>query len=234
MSTPRHIHRTVACTLLLVTGGYAGGWHLPRALADKNQGRAAVQQAALHPPVPVSFFQLPASIAGKSAPSVREGTGCSGPCPPLSRYQSGVNGAPNAFVYDVAPPLPTKAFVNGIYMVTIYKTIDGARAANLAARDKANPPWLIDDQASRLPISQPVADNEWLRGYQSPVSPQNGMRDCYAVAGVRYATVLMFAQVDAYNSVTPPGYVTCQTSYKWSTRVLAALYMRAQSYARHH
>ena len=90
-----------------------------------------------------------------------------------------------------------------------------------------------DEQNGRLPIAQPVADNEWLRGYETPVSPQNGLRDCYAVAGVRYNNILMVAQVDNDNSVTPPGDVTCQTSYKWSTRVLAALYTRAQRYALH-
>ena len=190
-------------------------------------------QSPLHPPVAVSFFQLPTSIVGKSGHSIREGTGCSGPCPPTSRYERGINGAPNDFAYEVTPPLPTKGEVDGIYMVTIYKTTDTARLANLAARDKSTPLFLIDSQAPRLSIAQPVADNEWLRGYHSRVNPQNGWRDCYAVAGVRYNTIVMLAQVDNYNSVTPPGYVTCQTSYKWSTRVLATLYTRAQSYARH-
>jgi len=190
-------------------------------------------QSPLHPPVAVSFFQLPTSIVGKSGHSIREGTGCSGPCPPTSRYERGINGAPNDFAYEVTPPLPTKGEVDGIYMVTIYKTTDTARLANLAARDKSTPLFLIDSQAPRLSIAQPVADNEWLRGYQSRVNPQNGWRDCYAVAGVRYNTIVMLAQVDNYNSVTPSGYVTCQTSYKWSTRVLADLYKRAQAYAQH-
>ncbi len=172
------------------------------------------------------------SIVGTSSHSLREGTVCGAPCPPLSRYERGINGAPNAFIYEVAPPLPSKAFVNGIYMVTIYKTVDSARAANLAGRDKGIPQWLLDMNAAPLSIAHPVAGNEWLRGYQKRGGPQDGPADCYAAAGVRYNNILMFAQVDNYNSVTPSGYVTCQTSYKWSTRVLADLYTRAQNYAR--
>jgi len=191
-------------------------------------------QPVLHPPVAVSFFQLPRNIVGKSSHSLREGSVCGAPCPPLSRYERGINGAPNAFVYEVAPPLPSKAFVNGIYMVTIYKTVDSARAANLTARDKGTPQWLLDMSAPPLSIAHPAANNEWLRGYQKQGGPQDGPADCYAAAGVRYNNILMLAQVDNYNSVTPPGYVTCQTSYKWSTRVLAALYARAQSYVQHH
>jgi hypothetical protein len=38
----------------------------------------------------------------------------------------------------------------------------------------------------------------------------------------------MLAQVDNWGSITPSGYATCQRSYKWTTRVLAALYARAQ------
>ncbi len=183
-------------------------------------------------------FRLPDALAGELAPSLREGTGCEAPCMPLADYAPG---PPAVFTFQVGPPLKTKALVNGIYWVGVFKTVDAARAVNLKVRDTTrtgdyaagDPSWLVDPASGRLSIAQPVADNEWLRGYHSRVNPQNGWRDCYAVAGVRYNNIVMLAQVDNYNSVTPPGYVTCQTSYKWSTRVLAVLYTRAQSYARH-
>lgn len=181
-------------------------------------------------------FRLPSNLGGALASSRRAGSGCEAPCTPLADY---VAGPPAVFTYEVAPPLPSKSVVNGIYWVGVFPTIDAARAMNLKTRDltrfvgysAGDPSWFVDTAASRLPIAQPVADNEWLRGYETKVSPQDGTRDCYAVAGVRYNNVLMVAQVDNYNSVTPPGYATCQTSYKWSTRVLAALYLRAQRYA---
>jgi len=182
-------------------------------------------------------FRLSDNIGGPLAPSMRAGTGCERPCDPLANYQAG---PPAVFTYEVTPPLASKGFVNGIYWVGVFTTIDAARAMNLKTRDltrysgyvAGDPSWFVDTSAGRLPIAQPVADNEWLRGYETPVT-QNGLRNCYAVAGVRYNNILMVAQVDNYNSVTPLGYVTCQTSYKWSTRVLAALYTRAQRYALH-
>lgn len=186
-----------------------------------------------------AHFRLPDTLTGKLAPSMRAGSGCSTPCAPLADYQPG---PPAIFTYEVSPPLASKAFVNGIYWVGVYKTVEAARAENLRLRDltslghsgytASDPLWLMEVATKPLSIAAPVADNEWLRGYLSPVSVQNGLRDCYAIAGVRYNNILMLAQVDNYNSITPPGFVTCQTSYKWSTRVLAALYTRAQSYAK--
>jgi hypothetical protein len=44
----------------------------------------------------------------------------------------------------------------------------------------------------------------------------------------------MLAQLDNWGSVTRSGYATCQTSYKWTTRVLAVLYGRAQRYVQQH
>jgi hypothetical protein len=70
-----------------------------------------------------------------------------------------------------------------------------------------------------------------VRSYRAASAPT---RDCYAVAGVRYQNVLILAQVDNWGSVTPSGYATCQTSYKWTTRVLAVLYGRAQRYVQQH
>jgi len=214
----------------------------PLATSYLTPAKPTVTPPMYRPINPITaYFRLPDVLVGKLASSMRAGSGCSTPCAPLADYMSG---PPSIFTYEVAPPLASKAFVNGIYWVGVYKTVDAARVENLRLRDlttygrsgytSSDPLWLMDLAAKPLSIAAPVATNEWLRGYQSRVIPQNGLRDCYAIAGVRYNNILMLAQVDNYNSVTPPGYVTCQTSYKWSTRVLADLYTRAQNYARHH
>jgi hypothetical protein len=119
-----------------------------------------------------------------------------------------------------------------LYVVAVYSSADAARRANLAAWDQAQPAWLDDPEALARPIAHPVSpETKWLRGYQSPVSGKfwpKRLRDCYAIGGVRHGNILMLAQIDNWGSVTPPGQVTCQTSYTWTTHVLAALYLRAQ------
>lgn len=204
-------------------------------LAPPAPAKTATPRPFRQPINPITnHFRLPVSIAGKLSPSMRAGSGCETPCPPLAEYHPG---SPAVFTYQVAPPLPTKGMVNGIYWVGVYRTVAAARAENLRAMDMIETPgagnptgdpyWLEEPGSPALPIAAPVASNEWLRGREITI---NGMRDCYAIAGVRYNNILMLAQVDNYNSVTPPGYVYCQTSYKWSTRVLAALYGRAQTF----
>jgi len=173
------------------------------------------------------YFHLTVSIAGTPRFYGGEGGGCDasnanctqtdtsghyrcGPASYCQVYQYGV--AANVRVVSVQPPY-------GFYDVSIYDSVAAAQESNRTARDGGIDPNLATP-APLLPIAQPIADNEWLRG-----EPLAG--GCIVEAGVRYRNVTMLAYTTDRGTVTPPGSYLCSAEYHWATRVLRALYPRA-------
>ncbi len=182
---------------------------------------------------PPRYFHLPVAIAGTPHFYGGEGGGCNasnanctrtdtsghyrcGPAIYCQGYQYGV--AANVPVVSALPPY-------GFYDVSIYDSINPARESNRMARDAGIDPNLATP-APLLPIAQPVADNEWLRG-----EPLAG--GCIVEAGVRYRNVTMLAYTMDNGSVTAPGSYLCSAEYHWATRVLRALYLRAVALTTH-
>jgi len=198
---------------------------------------ASVVQATPFPPI--SYFHLPGNVAGASAQPVGTGPGASSDRSGRRRCTSGsalVAISCYSYSYNVIPNVPTRARIDphgsqafeGAYFVSIFDTDEQARQDNVAARESSatGGPEGPSRAYTFLPIARPVASNEWLRG--GIVS--NTTADCYAQGGVRYQNVTMSAAIFARDTITPAGFVTCQASYKWTTRVLAALYARALPY----
>jgi hypothetical protein len=182
--------------------------------------------------VSLSSFRLPPSVAGPSHYFAGEGGG--GSTPPADNYFPGQDKTKvGVYQYGVTPKIRSAAgFVQGTYEITIYKTVDSARRANMHARDTAR-----DDSTALtpLPIARVgvVADNEWLRGWSAT---KGGTLYCAASGGVRYKNIRAFALIQNFKSVTPSGYLPCTTEDRWVTRaVLKALYPKLVAYvAAHH
>jgi len=181
--------------------------------------------------ISLSYFRLPASVAGPS--HFFEGEGGGNPTQPADSYIPSRNkNASGVYQYGVIPKIPSAAgFVHGEYAVTIYRTVDAARQANAHERNTAR-----DDSKAFDPLSiarvAVVADNEWLRGRSAT---RGGNLYCVASGGVRYKNVRAFVLIQDFKSVTPSGYIPCTTEDRWVTRaMLKTLYPTLVTYVDKH
>ncbi len=196
---------------------------------------AEAMHAAANPPT--SFFQLPASVAGRPAfyGQLSEGGVCDASndhCHATGTSETGncnTQAAPISCVfydYGATPNIAQPGAV-GAYGVTIFATAPVAQRYNRDARDGAAHLTQDGPMAPLLPIAVPVdAATEWLRG----VARKNGASTlCIATGGARYNAITLNATVQNDHSATPPGSYPCSAEYHWVTRVLRALYARAQA-----
>lgn len=172
---------------------------------------------------PLDLYRLAPSVAGKPQHYFGEGGGCGQPCP-TETYTPGRGSAqPTVYYYGVTPNVairktPERGGVEAYYTVSVYTAVETARKVNLAALQNAN----LDGTtpAPLLPISAPVASNEWLRGHVIGGSIPN---QCSARAGVRHGNSVIDAYIINYASANGQP-APCSAEYHWATRVLTALY----------
>jgi len=189
----------------------------------------AQTRAAAYPGL--SYFHLPARTVGSSAPYGGEGGGVSTDRSGLGSCQTATTPTSRScygYFYGVAAAVPSRSHDGpySFYTVDIFPSVAQAQAANSTTRDT-----LMRDDAGRtvplLPIAQPLAPNEWLRGEVS----QTAAPDCYAYGAVRYQNIVMFARVLVHGAIVPSGSYPCTDTYRWVTRrVLALLYPRAVAF----
>lgn len=187
---------------------------------------------------PTSFFQLPASVAGLPAfyEQLAEGGVCTtsnNQCRATSfsatAANCGTQGVPISCVFYEygATPNIGEPGAAGIYGVNIFTNASIAQRYNRDVRDAAAQITEDAQIAPLLPIAAPVdAATEWLRG----VAKKSGTSTlCVAEGGVRYKAITMDAVIRSFRSTTLPGSYPCSAEYHWVTKVLRALYIRAEA-----
>lgn len=193
---------------------------------------------------PVAYFHLPTSVAGPPAFYAGEGGGrcdlSNANCTVTD--QSGTDFCSTSgsarprpgcygYIYGVKAIIPARSTDGpySFYAVGLYATDEQARTANRTKRDGS----ARDEGGGAVPfrpIAQPVVANEWLRG-----KVIDGTKDtsCYALGGVRYKSVVMLARVVVHGTITAKGDSPCAATYRWTGRVLGALYAQAIMYVAH-
>ncbi len=196
---------------------------------------AVATRAAANPPL--SFFRLPASVAGRPAfyDQLAEG----GACDASNDHCHATGTSATANCSTQAAPIPCVFYdygatpnigepgAAGAYGATIFASASVAQRYNRDARDGAAQLTQDGQTAPLLPIANPVdAVTEWLRG----VAKKNGTSTlCVASGGVRYNAIMLNANIENFHSTMLPGSYPCSAEYHWVTRVLGALYARAQA-----
>lgn len=185
--------------------------------------------AATTGPVPLSTFALPVAVAG--TPHYFVGEGGAAPFPPADSYFPATDVTQvGTYDYGVIPNVPAgHKHVQGHYDVTIYRTTAYARQADLKTRNVTD----LDESgraAPLLPISHPVANNEWLRVIHGSHGP--GQVYCVAVGGTRYQNVRIEAVL--FNYEAPVSAAPCAADNAWAVRVLASEYQRIVAFVAAH
>lgn len=180
--------------------------------------------------VPLSFFRVPAAVAGQPHPyHGGEGGGPMSPSVESYYIATGEAGRPQTYDYGVTPNVPGGE-ATGRYIVTIYKPGAGAVPQTVSGQHSAG----VTDAGVPipfLPIAHPVSPQERLSGLE--FQGHSGHIGCMASASVTYRNVTIEVDIENFGSVAQARTRHCAAEYRWATRVASALYKKATAYSAH-
>jgi len=177
----------------------------------------------------LSFFRLPASLAGTPqhyVPVSSVSSGCMNPCS-TEDFSSDKNGSSVAYgVRPNVPSLPDAATLQGEYVVNIFHSDTFAQQANATVKVGTRNYYGSNPAPLRV-ISRPLSDSEWLRTYEGPGNNGHKEPTCHAVGGVQYRGIVVIATVDNYRAIATPNTIACTAEAAWVLRMMSALYPRS-------